>query len=85
MLGVQVNRDEVGGAQSGEEVDAVSGLEGAGTHVTSANMMPKPKVNHGVTKRKATFRDQGKNTGNCNDSATDSLDQPDAKQNKNME
>ena len=41
MLGDQVDRNEIRGAQSGEEVDAISGLEAAGTHITSANMIQK--------------------------------------------
>ena len=41
MLGDQVDRDEIGRAQSGEEVNAISGLEAAGTNITSANMMPR--------------------------------------------
>ena len=43
MLGDQVDRDEIRGAQSGEKVDAISALEAAGTHITSASMTPKEK------------------------------------------
>ena len=42
MLLLQINREEVGGAQPGIQVDALSGLEATDTHITNENTYGLP-------------------------------------------